>query len=307
MTQPPNPPPPPEMDNKAPIEPASVPLMPATGEAHPVTYTAPYIPPDAAPLPGENMPVTTSAPQQQGINRGCLGCLGVIGAVALIILLLGMGAIAISIQAAGSVGAGISNAFNGAGNFVSGLFGGAPSTRIVTLPEIDRIKQLAQLATVRFNYANVVNSQIDMPSLLAGLYGESLVMVAVGHVDAGIDLDALTEDALIFDESTNTLTVYLPAPQLLDCFLNENQSYIVERTSGIFAAPSPTLDTSSRRYAVQQFRDKALEDGILTQAQTETETVLSEFLALFTTETSPQIKIEFAPPETAAPLPETCQ
>jgi hypothetical protein len=304
MTHPPDlPPPPPETP---PLLPVADPSLPDDAAVLPAPHAALMPEIGAAPLPGENMPIAPLALPKGGF-RGCMGCLGVIGAMALIILILGIGAIVVSIQAAGSVGAGISNAFNGAGNFVSSLLGAASSPRIITLPEIDRIKQLAQLTTIRFNYANVVSSQTEMPSLLAGLYGESLVMVAVGHVEAGIQLEALTDEAFAYNETDDVLLLRLPAPTLLNCFLNENQSYVVERSSGVLAAPSPTLDTTSRRFAVAQFRAKALEDGILAQAQTEAEIVIGEFVSLFMATTNPTIQITFAPPDPTAPLPETCQ
>ncbi len=306
MTQSPNPQPPipPEITPSPAVE--SVPLLPDAGEMTAQYSAIPMSEIGTVPLPGEKTPIAPLSLEKGGF-RGCMGCLGVLGATALIVLFLALGAIVVSIQAAGSVGAGISNAFNGAGNFVSGLLGAAPPPRIITLPEIARMKQLAQLTTIRFNYANVVSSQTEMPSLLAGLYGESLVMVAVGHVEAGINFDALTEADLSYNETTNTLTMRLPSPVLLNCFLNENQSYIVERSSGIFAAPSPVLDTSSRRFAVAQFRDKALEDGILAQAQAEADIVMNEFLTLFMAPSNSQIILTFAAPDPTTLLPETCQ
>ena len=178
-----------------------------------------------------------------------------------------------------------------------------PVPQGIYVPTVERVQALAQLTTTRYNYANIITGQTDMPAILSRLYGESLVMVAVVHIDAGIDVSAITEDDIVYDEETQTITVTLPAPTLQDCFLDEGESYIAQRQTGIFAQPSPNLDTTTRRFALAQFRDQALEDGILEDAATEAVTVVSEFLG---TVTDAEIIVNIEPINPNAPLPPTC-
>jgi hypothetical protein len=180
------------------------------------------------------------------------------------------------------------------------------TTRGVFVPQLTKIQQLTTLASVRYSYGNMVTSEVDMPAALQALYGESLVLVAVGHVIAGIDLSAVREQDIVIDNLTRTITLTLPPPTLLECFLNEQQTYVAERNSGIFAASSPNLDLESRRYALQEFKRRALEEGILSQAQIEAETVLREFLTLVN-EAGVTIILRATPPDPNAPLPETCR
>lgn len=179
-----------------------------------------------------------------------------------------------------------------------------PVPRNIYVPEVEQVQALSELTTTRYNYANIVTGQTQMPAFLSGLYGESLVMVAVVHIDAGIDVSQITQEDVVYDEATETVTITLPAPTLLDCFLDEGESYIAQRQSGIFAQPSNNLDTATRRYALAQFRDKALEDGILTDAAEEAIIVISEFLA---TTTDVQINVVIDSINADSPLPETCQ
>jgi len=183
-----------------------------------------------------------------------------------------------------------------------------PSTVSVTatfIPIVDRITELREITTVRFNYANIVTSSVEMPRILNALYGEEQVMVAVGHIEAGIDMSQIDAESLVFDEETNILQVNIPGPMIQSCFLNENESYVVSRTSGIFAASSPQLDVESRRFALEQARIRAVEDDILGVAQEEAEVALTEFITPFV-DASITVNINVDAPDPNAPLPDTC-
>jgi hypothetical protein len=175
----------------------------------------------------------------------------------------------------------------------------------VYIPEVERLQQLSQLTTTRFNYSHLVTSEVEMPGVLQGLYGQGLALVAVGHINAGVDLSQLTSQDIVYDEERNLLTVILPAPTLQDCFLDEAQSYVVTRSTGLFAQPSIELESAARRFAVQQYRDMALEDGILEEAQAHSVQVIEEFLLSVVGDVVLVVEVE--PIEADAPLPETCQ
>jgi Protein of unknown function (DUF4230) len=144
-----------------------------------------------------------------------------------------------------------------------------------------------------------------MPPLLASLYGDNIVMIAVGHIEAGIDLAQLTQDDLTLDG--NTLMITLPAPQILSCYLDEQQTEVVERNRGIFAPTGVQLDNAVRRFALSQFVDIALEDGILLDAADEGEQTLRQ-LVTFVLEEDTEIELvfTFAEADPSTPLPETC-
>ncbi|MDQ7037187.1 MAG: DUF4230 domain-containing protein [Anaerolineae bacterium] len=178
-----------------------------------------------------------------------------------------------------------------------------PVPKNVYVPTVERVQALSQLTTTRYNYANIITGQTDIPSFLNRLYGESLVMVAVVHINAGIDIGEITEEDIVYDEVNDMVTITLPAPTLQDCFLDEGQSYIADRSSGIFAQPSTDLDTATRRFALAQFRDQALEEGILTDAALEAQAVVSEFFAVAS---DIDITVIVEPINPDAPLPETC-
>jgi hypothetical protein len=177
--------------------------------------------------------------------------------------------------------------------------GGTVNTQATLI--LDRVQSLSQLTTTRYNYSLLVTSSREMPPILAGLYGESLSLIAVGHVNAGIDLSLLEAKDIV--EQDGRLVITLPPPTLQDCFFNEQQSSIVQRDTGIFAQPSTTLDNAARRYAIEQLRDAALADGILAEAQTQAALVITELVTAIGVE---QVQVNTAPPDPNAPPPATC-
>ena len=67
----------------------------------------------------------------------------------------------------------------------------------VYIPPVERVQTLSGLTTTRYNYAEVTSGQRDMPAWLSTLYGDSVVMVIVGTIEAGIDVGQITEDNIV--------------------------------------------------------------------------------------------------------------
>lgn len=227
-------------------------------------------------------------------NSGCLW--GIVGALGCLVILLIPVVIAIL---AGTT------TINGIFDDLRDIFDSEPKIVITVNAVLDRVQTMSQLTTVRYNYSSMVTTEREMPELLQALYGDQQVMVAVGHVNAGIDLSQITADNITLDGST--LILQLPPPQLQDCFLNEQQSYVISRDTGLFARPAPNMDVEARRYAVRQFRDMALEAGILDDVQIQSAAALQEFLSLVDPENIEQVQVIGAPQNLNAPLPESCQ
>jgi|GEM_PF-1623844 len=228
---------------------------------------------------------------------GCRGCFyGIAGAGGcfFILVILLLGSIAVAFPA-------VEQALGGIANLVHGEI----NTGNMTLPIVERIQNLKELKTVRYNFSNIVQSEVEMPPLLAGLYGDNVVMIAVGHIEAGIDLALLTSEDLTVTD--NTLTIALPAPHILSCYLDEQQSQIVERNRGVFASTGVQLDNAVRRFALEQFVEMALEDGILTDAATEGEVTIRQLVEFGLGEDSEmELVFTFAEADPETPLPETC-
>lgn len=246
----------------------------------------------APPPPPETSIVETTSQPTTG-KRGCSGCawliaggLGCLGILVLpIIILLAAGTITI----------------NGLITNVRDMFN--PPVVITASVVLERIQSMSQLTSVRYNYSGVVTSERQMPEILQLFYGNKQVMIAVGHINAGIDLSQISTTNIAIDG--NTLIVQLPPPTLQDCFLNDQESYIMSQETGIFAQELPNLGTDARRYALEQFRDNALEEGILDEASLQAQTLIGELLKATAQDLTIQVLVSPASADT--PLPETCQ
>lgn len=266
---------------------------PRTPPPNTFSETPPPVVPELPPAPPPASLPSPYAGDETHERRGCAGCSwGVLGALGCLVLLIAPIAgllLAGTLSINGIIG-GIQSMFN------------APVTVNIQL-SLDSIQGMSQLTTVRYNYSSLVTSERDMPDVLKLLYGERQVMVAVGHVNAGIDLSQITAEDV--SQDGNTIIVRLPPPQLQDCFVNEQESYIASMETGVFSRSAPELVVQGRRFAVQQFRSQALEEGILNDVQAQAKTVIENFVQSLNPEA--QVQVTTSPPDPNAPLPETCQ
>src|SRR5258706_6820591 len=185
---------------------------------------------------------------------------------------------------------------------ISALTGGPAPVTIHANTVLERIQSLSEVMTTRYNYSSLVNSQRDMPTILSGLYGDRLLMGAVWQINSGIDV----KKSNITQDKVGALTIQLPAPQLLSCFLDEKASYVISRDTGIFARPAPNLDHEAQRFAVAQFRDLALNADIYSEVQGHAKIIISDFVTSLSTSGKQSISVLTAPPDPNAPLPDSC-
>jgi hypothetical protein len=242
-------------------------------------------------------------PPERGGRSGCSGCgmlfAGMGVAVALVIAAFAL-AVLLGFNTVGGVLDG-----------VVGIFNPPPPvyTTVSAALILERVQGMSQLTTTRYNFSNIVTTERELPPVLRALYGDRLVVVMVGHINAGIDLGVLTENDITLTE--NTLTIRLPPPALQECFINEQESYVVSRDTGLFASPAPTLDQEARRFAVRVFREMALEENILPDASQQAadiiEAAVSLLLDALETEQAFTVQIVPASPDPDTPLPLTCR
>lgn len=186
-------------------------------------------------------------------------------------------------------------------------------TSKITLPSVEPFNELSQLTTMRYNYANIVTISTEMPPALQALYGSSLALVAVGHIEAGVDMGQMTQEDIAYDGETRTLTLNIPAPTLTTCYLDTQRTYVADQRTGVFASNQPRLNDESRRYALRRFRDMAQEEGILADAQAKAEAVVKGFAETLVNAPLPAdavpvtVVVTTKPAPKNAPLVETCR
>lgn len=130
------------------------------------------------------------------------------------------------------------------------------------------VQSMARLETIQYSVEKVITAEINQ-GVFGPLFGDKLLFVAHGYVIAGVDLSKLTVEDLTLDD--NVLKVHLPEAEVFVATLNNDDSYVYDRTTGLFKKSDPDLETSARQAAEEEILRAALEDGILEQAQVNAE------------------------------------
>jgi len=131
--------------------------------------------------------------------------------------------------------------------------------------------RLNDLATVKYT-TQVLVTEEENPDVFRGvrlpdwLTGEKLLLVAVGEVDAGVDLDELKpEDVRVVG---NTVSINLPEARILDSSLDEDKTSLYDRDRGLFRIRgNDQLIEKARRDAEDKMVEAATDNGILDKAQ----------------------------------------
>lgn len=129
---------------------------------------------------------------------------------------------------------------------------------------VHEIRSLARLETIKFSLEKIITAEIHQ-GVFDWLIGDRLIFVAHGEVIAGIDLNKLDPEDL--EVKGGVLYVTLPEVEIFITTLDNEQSYVYDRDTGLFTHGEVNLETEARRAAEQEIERSALEDGILDLAE----------------------------------------
>jgi hypothetical protein len=137
---------------------------------------------------------------------------------------------------------------------------------------IHEVRSLARLETIQFSVEKVITAETAQ-GRFAFLFGDKLLFVAHGTVIAGVDLAKMNAgDVSIVN---GVLNMRLPAAEIFVATLDNANSYVYDRQTGVLTHGDMNLETTARRAAEDEIRKAALQDGILAEAQTNAQDYLS--------------------------------
>jgi len=154
------------------------------------------------------------------------------------------------------------------GHFVPRWVGFGSGAKIYsTTALLQQVKTLSQLVTVQYVIEKIVmNDDVKW-------WGENrLLMVAHGTVKAGIDLQRLEPGDL--QVSGKRISIRLPPAQITDAYLDEKQTQVIERTTGLLRQFDKDLEQATRQNAIDDIRRAARHNGILKDADERAHTQL---------------------------------
>lgn len=157
---------------------------------------------------------------------------------------------------------------------VSKLFNPTPTVIPDPVTIIREVQSLARLETIQYSVEKVITAEINQ-GVFGPLFGDRLLFVGHGYVIAGVDLAEIAYEDLWLEDGI--LYAKIPAAEVFVATLNNEQSYIYDRETGILRKSDPDLETSARQAAEQEILKAAINDGILEQAQQNAEVYLERF------------------------------
>ncbi|MCE9647238.1 MAG: DUF4230 domain-containing protein [Chloroflexi bacterium] len=157
---------------------------------------------------------------------------------------------------------------------VSQLLNPTPTIIPDPVTYINEIRAIARLETIQYTIEKVITAEVGQGTF-GFAFGDKLLFVAHGIVIAGIDMEKLQPGDMRLENGV--LYVRLPATEIFVATLDNEKSYVYDRDTGLLTKGSIDLETLARQSAEDEIRKAALEDGILTQGQTNAENYLLKF------------------------------
>ena len=157
------------------------------------------------------------------------------------------------------------------------LFEKEPSRTTTGPVVVEGIRDLDQLATVRWRESVIITRETGGTELEQLVSGERVLLVATGDVEAGVNLADLDGDDVRVDGET--VTIRLPEPEILSVSLDEDETGVYDRDLGLLnIRPDDDLVEEAREQALREVERAARENGILDYAEGNAEDSLRAFV-----------------------------
>ncbi len=142
---------------------------------------------------------------------------------------------------------------------------------------VEGVRELDQLATVRWTESVPVTRQSGGDVLDRLFSGEEVLVIATGEVEAGVNLAEIGKNDVRVEG--DTVTMRLPEPEILSSSLDEEKTRVYDRDfSPLNVRPDDELVEEARLRAIEKIEETARENGILETAETNAEDSIRAFV-----------------------------
>lgn len=131
---------------------------------------------------------------------------------------------------------------------------------------VEGIQDLNQLTTLHWKGYVFVTKESGGTRLERVFSGEVVRLVAIGDVDAGVDLAEVEQgDVRVTEE---TVTIRLPEPEILSVSLDEDETRVYDRDFSLLnIRPDDEMAEEARDVALDRITEAAREDDVLDTAE----------------------------------------
>lgn len=169
------------------------------------------------------------------------------------------------------------------------LFNIIPSFRTTVVkrdqpPVLQRLAKLNKFTAATGTFQVVVDQERKVDGLPSVLVGERTVLLASGDVDAQVDFTGLKGESIVVSSDGKEVTVRVPPPQITPARIDNDKTYVVSRSRGIFTrindaiADNPVDDQPLYADAAKQLETAANKSSLLTTARDNTNDMLKAML-----------------------------
>lgn len=137
--------------------------------------------------------------------------------------------------------------------------------QIQSLSELVTVKYVMQKIVIFTNASTTTLGQLPNVIKIPGFDEDRVMLMAYGVVKGGVDLSKLKpEDVQISD---HTIAIRLPRPIVTDAYLDDAQTQVLDRKTGLFRSFDKTLEAQARQYARLEVTRAARQNGIEKEAE----------------------------------------
>ena len=142
---------------------------------------------------------------------------------------------------------------------------------------VTRVRDLNRLETASMRVTHVSTITQSYKLVPNAMAGDELTLMATGDVIAGVDLSRLTQND-IRREVDGSVVMHLPAPEILVSRLDNRETRVITRRTGMFRRADDNLESRARQHAEIGIRQEAMRKGILPLAANNAEAKLASFV-----------------------------
>jgi hypothetical protein len=145
---------------------------------------------------------------------------------------------------------------------------------------VTQVRELNRLETASMHVVHIGTITQTYKMVPSSLGGDEITFLATGDVIAGIDLSQLQQND-VWRSPDGTINVRLPRSQILVSRVDNEQSRVLTRKTGVLRRADVDLETRARQHAETNIRAEAIKKGLLTLASQNAEKKLAELLHTF--------------------------
>jgi hypothetical protein len=142
---------------------------------------------------------------------------------------------------------------------------------------VTQVRELSRLETASMRVMHVGKITQSYKVIPNAIAGDEITFLATGTVIAGIDLSRIRQED-VWRSPDGTLNMRLPPAQILVTSVDNDESRVLTRKTGVLRRADVDLETRARQHADENIRNEALKRGILKTASESGEKKLAEFL-----------------------------